>query len=402
MAVRGIEAKTATGGPLPAPAGHPARRGMKRFRSSAVRAWSSLALILLVSGAGEFGPRAEISGVQAPLPLQASHSEIALPQLLPAVPTDSPEPITPIPPPPPANPLKLALGESLFEDPLLSRDRTRSCRSCHDTRSNGANAHRHDRGLDGSEIFFNTNTVFNAALSFRFNWEGDITSLRAHIEASMVSPRTMGMTMDEVLGRLGADPEMVARFSQAYGHDPDQPSLLDAIAIYERSLVTPGSRFDQWLEGDGAALSADEQKGYGLFKSLGCISCHQGVNVGGNLFERQGIFRPLAAPKPEVLRVPSLRNVAVTAPYFHDGSAATLEDAVRKMAASQLDRKLSTEQVGSIVAFLRTLTGTYRGTPVTAAPVTAMEPAAATGLGPSPIPAPPSSATPTSPIRASP
>jgi cytochrome c peroxidase len=156
--------------------------------------------------------------------------------------------------------------------------------------------------------------------------------------------------------------------------------------------VTPGSRFDQWLQGDGAALSADEQKGYQLFKSLGCISCHQGVNVGGNLFERQGIFRPLAAPKPEVLRVPSLRNVAVTPPYFHDGSAPTLEDAVRKMAAAQLDRALSDEQVGSIVAFLRTLTGTYRG-----APVTATVPSAATSLSLTPIPAPTPSPILTSP-----
>ena len=166
-------------------------------------------------------------------------------------------------------------------------------------------------------------------------------TLEAHTQASLVSPRTMGMTMDEALGRLEVNPDMVARFGQAYGHGPDQASLLDAIATYERSLVTPGSRFDQWLQGDGAALSADEQKGYQLFKSLGCISCHQGVNIGGNLFERQGIFRPLAAPKPEVLRVPSLRNVAVTPPYFHDGSAPTLEDAVRKMAAAQLDRTLS-------------------------------------------------------------
>ena len=255
--------------------------------------------------------------------------------------TDCPEPITPIPPPPAANPLKLALGESLFEDPLLSRDRTRSCQSCHDTRSNGANTHQHDRAVDGSQLFFNTNTVFNAALSFRFDWEGDMPSLEAHTEASLVSPRTMGMTMDEALGRLEVDPDMVARFGRVYGHGPDQASLLDAIATYERSLVTPGSRFDQWLQGDSAALSADEQKGYQLFKSLGCISCHQGVNIGGNLFERQGIFRPLAAPNPQVLRVPSLRNVAVTPPYFHDGSAPTLEDAVRKMAAAQLDRTLS-------------------------------------------------------------
>jgi cytochrome c peroxidase len=125
--------------------------------------------------------------------------------------------------------------------------------------------------------------------------------------------------------------------------------------------LTPGSRFDRWLAGDTAALSAQETEGYRLFKSLGCISCHQGVNIGGNLFQRHGIFRPLASAEPAVLRVPSLRNVAVTPPYFHDGSAATLEEAVRKMGAAQLNSDLSAAQISSIVGFLQTLTGRYRG-----------------------------------------
>jgi cytochrome c peroxidase len=133
---------------------------------------------------------------------------------------------------------------------------------------------------------------------------------------------------------------------------------------FEISLLTPGSRFDRWLGGDASALSAEERDGYQLFKSLGCSSCHQGANVGGNLFERQGIFRPLVAAKPEIVRVPSLRNIATTPPYFHDGSTPTLKEAVRKMAAAQLDRTLSDQQVDSIVAFLQTLTGTYRGAPV--------------------------------------
>jgi cytochrome c peroxidase len=149
--------------------------------------------------------------------------------------------------------------------------------------------------------------------------------------------------------------------------DMDRTGLLDAIATYERSLLTPGSRFDRWLGGDAAALSAEEQHGYELFKSLGCVSCHQGVNVGGNLYQRHGIFHPLASPKPEILRVPSLRNVATTASYFHDGSAATLDDAVRKMAAAQLDLDLPDPQIQAIVAFLKTLTGNYRGVPVVAA-----------------------------------
>jgi cytochrome c peroxidase len=154
------------------------------------------------------------------------------------------------------------------------------------------------------------------------------------------------------------------QFRSAYGHGPDAGSLLDAIATYERSLVTPGSRFDRWLAGDASALAARELDGYRLFKSLGCVSCHQGVNVGGNLFQRHGIFRPLGRREPVMLRVPSLRNVAQTAPYFHDGSAPTLEDAVRKMGAAQLNFNLSDEQIAAIVAFLQTLTGNYKGHPV--------------------------------------
>jgi cytochrome c peroxidase len=168
--------------------------------------------------------------------------------------------------------------------------------------------------------------------------------------------------------KLNADPNMRRAFAETYGRGPNIADVLDAIASFERTLVTPDSRFDQWLAGDATALSADELNGYRLFKSLGCVSCHQGVNVGGNLFERHGIFHPLAAPHPEILRVPSLRNVATTAPYFHDGSAPTLDDAVRKMAVAQLNSTLTDQQANSIVAYLKTLTGKYRGALVGAPP----------------------------------
>ena len=278
------------------------------------------------------------------------------------------EPITPIPLPPAADPLKLALGERLFADPHLSGDGSQACLSCHDIRTNGADAKRHDKWLDGSKLSLETLTVFNAALSFRLNWEGNFGTLEAQAAASLENPEIMGTKIAKVVGKLSAEPAMAHRFGAAYGHGPDRTSLLDAIATYERSLLTPGSRFDLWLEGDRAALSPAEWKGYQLFKSLGCVSCHQGVNVGGNLFERHGIFHPLASPKPEILRVPSLRNVATTPPYFHDGSAPTLPDAVRKMAFTQLDMTLSDEQIDLIVAFLKTLTGAYRGLPLVAAP----------------------------------
>jgi cytochrome c peroxidase len=264
--------------------------------------------------------------------------------------------------------LKLALGERLFADPRLSGDGSRACTTCHDIRTNGADGYRRDKALDGSELALNTSTVFNAALSFRLNWEGNFRTFEAEAEAVLDHGQILGTSVKEVLERLSADPETVRQFAEAYGHPPDRASLLDAIATYEQSLLTPGSRFDRWLDGDTAALSAEELKGYRLFKSLGCISCHQGVNVGGNLLERHGIFHPLASPKPEILRVPSLRNVATTPPYFHDGSAPTLQEAVHQMGYAQLDQRLSDRQVEAIVAFLNTLTGTYRGSPVVAAP----------------------------------
>ena len=277
------------------------------------------------------------------------------------------EPISPIPPAPDADPFKLALGERLFADPRLSGDGSRACGSCHDIHTNGADANRHDKAPDGSEILFNTPTVFNAALSFRLGWEGKFRTLEAEVEAIIENPQIMGASVEEVLRRLRADPELVRQFEQAYESGPDRADLPDAIATYERSLLTPGSRFDRWLSGDPAALSAEEQDGYQQFKSIGCISCHQGVNVGGNLFERQGIFHPLVSPPPEIVRVPSLRNVATTPPYFHDGSAPTLDEAVRRMGNAQLDQMLSDRQIKAIVAFLNTLTGTYRDAPVVAA-----------------------------------
>ncbi len=276
------------------------------------------------------------------------------------------EPITPIPQAPTADPRKTALGERLFSDHRLSHDGTLACSSCHDLETNGADNIRRT-ARDGSRMPFSTLTIFNAALSFRLNWEGNFRTLEAQAQSSLENPANMGTSVDEVLTKLNADPHMVSQFESVYGHAVDRPSLLDAIATFERSLLTPDSRFDHWLEGDPDAITVDEKAGYELFKSLGCISCHQGVNIGGNLYERHGIFHPLASPFPELLRVPSLRNVAIMAPYFHDASVPRLDDAVRQMGLAQLDRALSDQQVAAIVAFLKTLTGRFRGHPVVAA-----------------------------------
>jgi cytochrome c peroxidase len=275
--------------------------------------------------------------------------------------TPAEEPITPVPEPPTADPLKVALGERLFADPRLSHGNMRACSSCHDLTTNGASRNAQDTAPDGSPLSFNTATVFNAALSFRVGWEGEFRTLEAQAAASLQNPKIMGGKIEEVVGKLSQDPVLIDQFEAAYGHGPDATSVLDAIATFERSLVTPSSRFDLWLAGDATALTAQQLDGYRLFKSLGCVSCHQGVNIGGNLFERHGIFHPLARAEPEILRVPSLRNVAVTAPYFHDGSASNLTIAVRKMGYAQLNRTLSDEQIHAIVAFLDSLTGVYQG-----------------------------------------
>ena len=275
------------------------------------------------------------------------------------------EPITPIPLAPVQDPRQVALGDRLFHDPRLSHDNTRSCNSCHDLSTNGASASRPDSTPGAVEL--NIPTVFNAALNFRLNWEGDLRTLEGQVEQSLGKPQIMGSSVEEALHKFQADPDVARQFREAFGREPDSAALVGAIAAYERTLLTPGSRFDRWLGGDASAITAEEFAGYQLFKSLGCGSCHQGVNIGGNMYQRHGVFHPLASPKPEIVRVPSLRNVAVTPPYFHDGSAPTLPKAVQAMGYAQLDRTLTDDQTNSIVAFLNTLTGTYLGKPVSPA-----------------------------------
>jgi cytochrome c peroxidase len=280
------------------------------------------------------------------------------------------EPIRPIAVPRNQDPKRVLLGERLFADRRLSHGSSHSCLSCHDIETNGASANTHDT-LPGQPAALNTPTVFNASLNFRLNWEGNFRSLEEGITQVLRNPAIMGSSADEIVGKLRSDSEMVKQFRDAYGREPDIAAVVDAIATYERSLVTPNSRFDRWLAGETGAITPDELSGYQVFKSLGCITCHQGVNVGGNLFQRHGVFHPLGSPEPALLRVPSLRNVAITAPYFHDGSAATLPEAVKKMGVAQLDRVLTDQQVAAIVGFLNTLTGTYRGRelrPAVAAP----------------------------------
>jgi cytochrome c peroxidase len=327
-----------------------------------------LAVTLLTMTA--YGPTPGLSGPADPSGLRAT-----LP---------SAEPISPVPSPAAeSEPVKLELGERLFRDARLSRDGSRSCASCHDLERGGADRSGRSPGADGRPLDFNAPSVFNAALNFRLNWRGNFRSLEEQAEAVLLDRRLMGTTWDEALGRLRADPGYRDAFARAYGAGagPEPWQVLDALSVFQRSLLTPDARFDRWLRGERGALTPEEERGYALFKSYGCVACHQGVNVGGNLFQRFGVFaaRPVATEADlgrfaitgeerdrRVFRVPSLRNVAATAPYFHDGGEPSLAGAVGTMARSQLGRSMTEEEIELVVRFLRTLTGEYRGRPVAA------------------------------------
>jgi cytochrome c peroxidase len=209
-------------------------------------------------------------------------------------------------------------------------------------------------------MHFNTPTVFNSAYSFRLGWEGRTRTLHDLVLGTLRSEHLMsgnGLSAK----RLAADPKTSARFRAIYGSGPTEDNIADALAAFMDTLVTPDSPFDRWLRGDKSALTPQQVRGFDRFKVLGCASCHQGVNVGANIFQRRGIFHPLGETNPRYLRVPSLRNVTVTAPYFHDGSVKSLPEAIRQMAHAQLDLTIGYRDIADITAFLDSLTGTYQG-----------------------------------------
>lgn len=296
-----------------------------------------------------------------------------------AVAEDS-EPLAPLPLTVVENPLRVALGERLFHDPRLSHRSERSCATCHPLARGAMDGRKRGQGAGGAQLR-NTPTLHNVGFNFFFNWDGSVTTLEDHAAKVLLNPRIMNGNWPELLTLLRAEPRYSEAFAAAYPDGLTQANVADALASFQRSLITPNARFDRYLRGERGVITQAEEEGYRLFKSLGCVACHQGVNIGGNLFQKFGIFRApttpidgtdpgrqavtLSARDRGVYRVPSLRNVAVTAPYFHDGRAATLEEAVNTMAREQLGRPLASPERSLIVQFLRTLTGEYRGKPVT-------------------------------------
>lgn len=293
------------------------------------------------------------------------------------------EPIRPLPLAMALDKRKVDLGRRLFSDPRFSRNNAMSCASCHNLNAAGVDHLPTAMGGDGHPEARNTPTVFNSGFNFAQFWDGRARNLEDQVDGPLHNPQEFDSNWSELIAKLARDPYYARQFKQIYRDGLRARNVKDAIATFERSLITPNAPFDRYLRGDPDAIDAQEKRGYYLFKSLGCVSCHQGMNVGGNLFQKFGVMgdylgsrdhltqsdygRFNVTGRPEdrfVFKVPSLRNVAVTAPYFHDGSAKTLPTAVEIMAKYQLGRTLNPQEVKDIVSFLNTLTGEYQGKPL--------------------------------------
>ncbi|MBT3091802.1 MAG: cytochrome-c peroxidase [Candidatus Thiodiazotropha endolucinida] len=282
------------------------------------------------------------------------------------------EPIQPIKPVQNINLGQVELGKKLYFDPRLSKSGFISCNSCHNLSMGGTDNLKTSIGHNWQQGPINAPTVLNSSLNVAQFWDGRAADLKAQAGGPIANPGEMAFTHTLAIDVLTSIPEYVMEFKQVFGSDKITiDEVTQAIAEFEKTLVTPNSRFDQWLLGEKQALSQDEMAGYTLFKESGCVSCHNGEAVGGNSFQKMGVVEPYKAKSPAEglsavtgkdadrfkFKVPTLRNVEMTYPYFHDGEAETLTEAVDVMGRLQLGKKFSDIENAQIVAFLKTLTG---------------------------------------------
>lgn len=282
------------------------------------------------------------------------------------------EPIQPITAAKVANPAMVELGKKLFFDPRLSRSGFISCNSCHNLSMGGTDNIKTSIGHNWQRGPINSPTVLNSSMNVAQFWDGRAKDLQEQAGGPIANPGEMAFTHELAIDVLASIPAYRAEFRQVFGQDKlTIEQVTRAIAAFEEVLVTPGSRFDQWLSGKKSALTKDELAGYQLFKSSGCIACHNGPAVGGNTFQKMGVVEPYktamtAQGRSAVtgkdadrfnFKVPTLRNVELTYPYFHDGEAATLTQAVDVMGRLQLGRTFTPDENAKLVAFLKTLTG---------------------------------------------
>ncbi|MGM0622846.1 MAG: cytochrome-c peroxidase [Campylobacterota bacterium] len=262
---------------------------------------------------------------------------------------------------------KADLGKSLFFDPILSKNRDISCFNCH--HSYGADTGSVSFGTAGQKGIINAPSLFNAVFDIAQFHNGRADTLHEQAKDTLFNPLEMDISKELAAKRLHENPRYVSMFKKLYNNAPNLDDAIDAIVEYQKTLITPGAKFDRYLN-KKATLTQKEQKGYELFKSKGCITCHNGINVGGNSYQKFGNVIAVApylsnqndryaVTKNEedrnVFKVPSLRNVTKTAPYFHDGSIDTLADAINIMALYNLATQLQQDEIDAIIAFLHTL-----------------------------------------------
>ena len=282
------------------------------------------------------------------------------------------EPIQPIKAVKPENPELVELGKMLFFDPRLSKSGFISCNSCHNLSMGGTDNIQSSIGHSWQQGPINAPTVLNSGLFLAQFWDGRAKDLKEQAGGPIANPGEMASSHDLAIEIVSSIPQYRALFEKAFGSDKvDIDRVTTALAQFEETLVTPNSRFDKWLEGDKKALNKQELEGYKLFKSSGCTSCHNGPAAGGTLYQKFGVHKPYETESKiegrkavtgkdsdlHVFKVPTLRNIELTYPYFHDGSVWTLEEAVKIMGELQLDVKFNEKETASIVAFLKTLTG---------------------------------------------
>ncbi len=283
--------------------------------------------------------------------------------------------IPPIPTPVKYEPNKIAAGKALFNAPLFSSNNTISCNSCHILNRGGTDNLPTYVGINKQPGTLNTPTVLNASLNFRQFWNGRAKSLADVVEDHLLDPTVFDNNWNVVIQRIKEKPKLVALFKDAYQGEINENTIKDALSVYQHTLLTPNSALDRFRV-DKAAMSPDALKGYQLFKNYGCRTCHQGPGVGGNLYQKLGIYKDYFATKSKitkadlglynitgkeedkyVFKVPSLRNVTLTAPYLHDGSAATLEEVIQIMGIYQVGQPIQPFDVPYIIKFLQSLSG---------------------------------------------
>ncbi|MEE9358311.1 MAG: cytochrome-c peroxidase [Sedimenticolaceae bacterium] len=282
------------------------------------------------------------------------------------------EPIQPIPPIKEINLAQVELGKKLYFDPRLSKSGFISCNSCHNLSMGGTDNLKTSIGHKWQQGPINSPTVLNSSMNLAQFWDGRAKDLKEQAGGPIANPGEMAFTHGLAIDVLTSIPAYVTEFKQVFGSEKVNIDMVtQAIAEFEKTLVTPNSRFDQWLLGDKDAITATELAGYTLFKESGCVACHNGPAVGGSSFQKMGVVEPYKTSNSAVglsavtgkdadrfvFKVPTLRNVEMTYPYFHDGEGANLTEAVDIMGRLQLGKNYTEKENASIVAFLKTLTG---------------------------------------------